>query len=374
MKKNIIFGILFLLIILLPNKTQASTLSCSQVDGLSIFGYNGSKWVHIGAIGNKINSLSIANEIGAGSEIKSTSIMNNIGKYGSEISSQSAFNKIASNPPIIVNNSYKFLGYVTTNEYKNPNINTYEAIACARNSFKSPNKNMEDITFKNIPENDQIQSQLRTVTNAITGAYADELNYNKTLNDFYESRAQDLNKRIEMLTAQEQALQNSQITDLETKIRNTQSLIDNYCINTYGVNSITLSPGKCTCNTGYVLGKGNKCISISSWCSELSNTYMKNGTCECLDGYSYDNTLKTCKLIEIKKEIVQRVVVQKEPVKNIPNKTITVTKSPILLDKPVDSSKEHPNDTITKEETITPINPEPVKKIKWYQKIFNWFK
>jgi len=27
-----------------------------------------------------------------------------------------------------------------------------------------------------------------------------------------------------------------------------------------------------------------------------------------------------------------------------------------------------------KEEVTPPVNPEPVKKFKWYQKLFNWFK
>lgn len=143
----LIFGLLFLFT---AQTAVASALSCYNIDGMGIFGFNGSEWVHIGAIGNEFNSLSIANEFGAGNEFKSSSIFNEFGKYGSEFSSYSAFNDFASKPPIIVNDNYRFVGYLTTG-YKTPYINTYEAVACAKNSFRSPNRDMVDITFRDIP-------------------------------------------------------------------------------------------------------------------------------------------------------------------------------------------------------------------------------
>lgn len=151
--KNIILYIVILFSVFgLTSSVSASTLSCFQVDGMAIFGYDGSEWVHIGAIGNEYSSLSIANEYGAGNEYKSTSIFNEYGKYGGEYSSYSAFNDYASKPPIIVNDDYEFVGYLTINEYKTPNINTYEAIACAKKSYASPERDMQDVTFKNIPD------------------------------------------------------------------------------------------------------------------------------------------------------------------------------------------------------------------------------
>ncbi|KKQ35345.1 MAG: Glycyl-tRNA synthetase subunit alpha [Candidatus Nomurabacteria bacterium GW2011_GWB1_37_5] len=378
MKKTLlIFGTLLLLINLLPNLAQASTLSCSQVDGMAIFGYDGSEWIHIGAIGSEFNSLSIANEFGAGSEFKSTSIMNEFGKYGSEFSSQSAFNSFANKPPIIVNNDYKFLGYITINDYKTPSINTYEAVACAKNSFKSPSRDMEDITFKDISligaEGNQIQSQLKTTTDAITSAYSDELDYHKTLNNFYESKAEDLNEKITALTKEEQTLQNAKLAELENNIKNIQNKMANFCTDTYGINSTTLSPGKCSCSVGYVFGKDNKCISLSSWCSEMPNTYMKNGTCSCLEGYFYEDSLKTCKILEVKKEITQPVIIQQESIKISPQKTTPTIKSPDNLKKPTE--KGYFEKTVSpKEEVVSLVNSEPVKKLKWYQKIFNWFK
>src|SRR3989344_8318064 len=99
MKMVLVFA---LALVVLPTISLASTLSCAQVDGMAIFGYDGSEWIHIGAIGNEYNRLSIANDYGAGSEYKSNSINNEYGKFGSEYRSTSAYNDYASNPPIIV--------------------------------------------------------------------------------------------------------------------------------------------------------------------------------------------------------------------------------------------------------------------------------
>lgn len=148
-KASILF--LFLFVFLFPQIVYSSSLNCSQVDGMAIFGYDGSTWTHIGAIGNEFNSLSIANEFGAGNEFKSTSIFNEFGKFGSEFSSYSAFNEFASTPPAIINNNYEFVGYISINSVKFPAINTYEAMSCAKNSFISPNRNMVDVVFKRLP-------------------------------------------------------------------------------------------------------------------------------------------------------------------------------------------------------------------------------
>lgn len=153
MKKILfILSILLLIINFLPNRANASTLSCAQVNGMSIFGYDYDGWKFIGSITSKYDSDSIANDYGTyGSKYSSDSINNDYGTYGGQYSSNSAFNDYTSSPPIIVSDNYQFVGYLTTNEYHTPNINTYEAIACANNSYSSSNMNMEDITFKSIP-------------------------------------------------------------------------------------------------------------------------------------------------------------------------------------------------------------------------------
>ncbi|GEM_PF-2373607 len=150
--KTLGVAIILCVAVLMPQDVDASTLSCSQVDGMAIFGYKYGEWEFIGAIANEFDSDSIANEFGAGNEFSSDSIFNEFGSFGGEFSSYSAFNDFASKPPIIVNDGYKFVGYLTVNDFKTPNINTYEAIACARNSFRSfSNSDLEDTVFKSIP-------------------------------------------------------------------------------------------------------------------------------------------------------------------------------------------------------------------------------
>ena len=54
------------------------------------------------------------------SKFSSLSIWNTVGIYGSSVSTQSAFCKIATEPPIIVDNEGAFVMYLTVNEYKLP--------------------------------------------------------------------------------------------------------------------------------------------------------------------------------------------------------------------------------------------------------------
>lgn len=62
---------------------------------------------------------SIWNDIGTyGSNISSKSIWNDIGTYGSDISSYTPWNDISNYPPVIVDKDGGFYGYFTTNEIK----------------------------------------------------------------------------------------------------------------------------------------------------------------------------------------------------------------------------------------------------------------
>lgn len=61
-----------------------------------------------------------------GSEYSRNSIWNQYGDYGSAYSSESAFNEYATKPPIIVDDSGKFFGYLTTNEYTKNSYTIYE--------------------------------------------------------------------------------------------------------------------------------------------------------------------------------------------------------------------------------------------------------
>jgi hydroxymethylpyrimidine pyrophosphatase-like HAD family hydrolase len=50
-----------------------------------------------------------------------TSIWNDISPYGSSVSMKSAFNNVASKPPLIVYNG-EVIGYLTTNNIKNNSL------------------------------------------------------------------------------------------------------------------------------------------------------------------------------------------------------------------------------------------------------------
>jgi hypothetical protein len=103
-----------------PPKRTNTTLDFATLVGATIIAEDGQ---FLGKItSNSIDSQSIINDIGRfGSEISSTSIRNTISRYGSTISSLSPFNDIASTPPRIYKNG-EFVAYLTTNRIKTPRI------------------------------------------------------------------------------------------------------------------------------------------------------------------------------------------------------------------------------------------------------------
>lgn len=62
------------------------------------------------------------------SEFASKSILNDFGRYGSEFSSLSAFNDLASKPPMLFDGD-NFICYVTTNTLKMPRVSPYSLSA-----------------------------------------------------------------------------------------------------------------------------------------------------------------------------------------------------------------------------------------------------
>jgi len=292
MKKLVVLLIIFWIITLFVNTSNvhASTLGCLQVDGMAIFGYDYSEWRFIGAIANEYNSDSIANEYGAGSEYRSDSIFNDYGNFGSEFSSYSAFNDYASSPPIIVNDNYQFIGYLTINKYKTPNINTYEAIACAKKSYRSPNSDMEDITFKNIPK---------------SAGYSG-----------YSNTSQDLENLLKNACPANAQYSNGQCTcnagykaNGNVCITYTQSCQNQYGNNSYGDGQYcycsagyqwNATKTACTqtssCSEGYILNSNNQCVTYNQGCQAVNNNdpniigFKENGkiNCTCISGYYWN--------------------------------------------------------------------------------------
>ncbi len=108
---------------------------CSDIEGMSIFGFNNGEYEFIGSIANVLDPNSIANDFGAGNKLKLTSIFNEFGKYG-DGGYRSSFSTTASEPPVIVDRNYNFIGYLSLNEEKSPYVTPYKAFHCARESFR----------------------------------------------------------------------------------------------------------------------------------------------------------------------------------------------------------------------------------------------
>lgn len=84
---------------------------------------------------SEYSTNSVLNEYGNfGSRYSAKSIRNAYSPYGSLYSSESACNPYASHPPVVIDRSGNFYGYLTLNAYKNPvrndSIRTWLAATC----------------------------------------------------------------------------------------------------------------------------------------------------------------------------------------------------------------------------------------------------
>jgi hypothetical protein len=141
------------LFLLVPVSVDAGSFDCFPIDGASIFGWDSwdDNYQFIGSISNKFGSESIGNQFGAGNKFSSDSIMNSFGDYGSKYGSASAFNSLATHSPILIDKYDKFIGYLTTNQFKTPGISPYLALSCADSSFKSSISKHENYIFPFVP-------------------------------------------------------------------------------------------------------------------------------------------------------------------------------------------------------------------------------
>lgn len=76
--------------------------------------------IYLGCLNcSSYDQSSIWNEYGTyGSRYNSNSIWNAYGTYGSEYNSNSPWNSYGSNPPVVVDKSGNFYGYLTVNQHK----------------------------------------------------------------------------------------------------------------------------------------------------------------------------------------------------------------------------------------------------------------
>lgn len=182
-------------------------------------------------------------------------------------------------------------------------------------------------------------------------------------------------------------------------VKNTTTInsfsLDPMCQKTYGENSFYAgeSAGNtasgCACKNGYSWNnKANRtaCViqSNDEICADtLGNNWKWDGTrnekgslnCGCKEGFAQNNgdcvippTEEKAVIPIVEQALVSKkeTVTPKAPIPRIESKSFTpsfkkeVKKPNIVKIEP-------------KKEVIPQANPEPIKKIKWYQKIFSWF-
>ena len=103
---------------------------------------------------------------------------------------------------------------------RNPRINqTIEGITASVGVIQAALSVSQGLTS-------QAQSQLTTATNVITSAYTDQLDYYKTLSNFYESKASDSNQKLITLTSDERKFLDAKVAELEGKVASAQANSD----------------------------------------------------------------------------------------------------------------------------------------------------
>lgn len=171
--------------------------------------------------------------------------------------------------------------------------------------------------------------------------------------------------------------------------------LDPTCQKLYGENSFYAgeSAGNttsgCGCKSGYSWdNQANRtaCVIPSNdqiCANTLGSKWKWDGTknstgslnCDCKDGYVQNRG--DCVTPPVKEKVVIPIV-EKVPV---PKKETITPKAPVprieskSLDPSAKKETKKPNvvKVEPKKEAIPQANPEPIKKIKWYQKIFSWF-
>jgi len=170
------------------------------------------------------------------------------------------------------------------------------------------------------------------------------------------------------------------------------------CQNKYGFNSYG-DKNNCYCDSGYVWNEQRtNCILVPAKtndqiCSDKfgpnvswDGTRNSNGglSCDCKIGYQWDASQTECIVVPpapvvlahpVEQNIIPPVI-NKQPVNNPPP---VETAPPIITEQKVGTEPPAPiveieqkADFIFGAPTVQ-INSEPVHKLKWYQKIWNWF-
>lgn len=161
-----------------------------------------------------------------------------------------------------------------------------------------------------------------------------------------------------------------------------QDIQNNYCHSQFGENSYSKPNDiSCFCSDGYLFDKDkSQCVSEKEYydksCKEQFGELaeMTNGDktkCSCPFGYEFNSAQRCEKVAEPVKTTENPVVVPiVKPKPKTSIKSSVVVPAKIVKEEPIKTTEIiTPAQT---ENTTVSTNPAPVKKLAWYQKIFNW--
>jgi hypothetical protein len=99
----------------------------------------------------------------------------------------------------------------------------------------------------------------------------------------------------------------------------------------------------CQCSSGYLVDENNKCVFMATYCADKygANIHQQGDKCVCNEGYYFDNNVNICK-----KEM---------------NTETSITKP------------QNQDISVQNNEAEKTIEVQPVKEVKWYKKMFDWF-
>ena len=161
---------------------------------------------------------------------------------------------------------------------------------------------------------------------------------------------QEQNRLLLEKIKEESTKETQQTLNNPSKNLNINTEINKTCISLYGSNSIyNLNKNSCECISGYSKNFDFQCVPKNEALQDICNK----------SGGSYNKYSKECMFKE-------STTIKKTPQ--------IITKSEIeKVTVPVSSVIQPSVDTLKNPKTTTAINQNPIK-LKWYQKIFNWFK
>jgi len=211
-------------------------------------------------------------------------------------------------PVFNINAEYLSLDYINL---KIKSINTQIS------QLEQSKKSAENYTREILAQNGALRTD-SNADNVIKNAgskYQSQIDLLEINKEYWTKLKKQYNEELEQnKIVQEERIQkaNEILEGIDNKINNLDSLCkENHGINTY----YNAETEECICNSGYFINKSNKCITLSSLCTEKygSRGFIKDSKCYyCSEGYSYDKNKKDC----VSKEAIKPIEKTTDTTKN----------------------------------------------------------